>query len=212
MRITIVCTDRDHPVFPHLQRWCESRRSGHDITLTDAVDGLPGGDLLFLISCARIIGSAVRAAYSHTLVIHASDLPEGRGWSPIVWQLLEGRSEIAVTLLTAEEPVDSGDIWAKRWLHFEGHELADEINSALFLAELELMDFALEECKQIRPQPQDSSRASMYPRRGPDDSRLDPERSIAAQFDLLRVADPERYPAFFDLRGHRYEITIRKKV
>ena len=35
-------------------------------------------------------------------------------------------------------------------------------------------------------------------------------RSIAEQFDLLRVADPQRFPAFFDLRGHRYLVRIEK--
>ena len=42
------------------------------------------------------------------------------------------------------------------------------------------------------------------------DSRLDPSRSIAEQFDLLRVADPQRFPAFFDLRGHRYLVRLKK--
>jgi methionyl-tRNA formyltransferase len=27
---------------------------------------------------------------------------------------------------------------------------------------------------------------------------------------LLRVADPQRFPAFFDLRGHRYLVRIEK--
>jgi methionyl-tRNA formyltransferase len=49
-----------------------------------------------------------------------------------------------------------------------------------------------------------------YRKRIPEDSRIDPCGSIAGQFDLLRVADPERYPAFFDFRGHRYEIRLIK--
>jgi len=58
--------------------------------------------------------------------------------------------------------------------------------------------------------PQDERPPSYYRRRTPDDSRLDPSRSIAEQFDLLRVADPQRFPAFFDLRGHRYVVRIEK--
>jgi spore coat polysaccharide biosynthesis predicted glycosyltransferase SpsG len=34
--------------------------------------------------------------------------------------------------------------------------------------------------------------------------------SIAEQFDLLRVVDPEHYPAFFDYRGKRYIIKMEK--
>ena len=33
-----------------------------------------------------------------------------------------------------------------------------------------------------------------------------------AQFDLLRVVDTERYPAFFDCRGRRYIVKIEKAV
>ena len=198
-------------MFPHLANWCEHHRVEHNVTLTDSLDGLAGGDLLFLISCSRIVGPDVRRRYRHSLVIHASDLPEGRGWSPLVWMVLEGRSSIVVTLLEADDPVDSGKIWAKRRIHLEGHELHDEINNALFNVELELMDFAVEQCDVIKAQPQDDRQASWYPRRRPEDSRLDPERTLASQFDLLRVADPQRYPAYFELRGHRYEITIRKK-
>lgn len=211
MNITVVCTDRRHPVFPHLEQWCARHTGAHVVALTDSIDTLPGGDLLFLISCGKIVGPEIRATYRHALVIHASDLPEGRGWSPLVWQLLAGRQDIAVTLLAADDPVDSGAIWAKRWIHFEGHELFDEINAALFAAELELMDLALEQADHIRPQAQNADGASWHPRRKPDDSRLDPHQTLAAQFDMLRVADPERYPAFFELHGHRYEITLRKK-
>ncbi len=180
------------------------------MTLTTSLDKLVGGDLLFLISCSQIVRPELRRYYRHTLVVHASDLPQGRGWSPLIWQLLEGRTEIAVTLLEADDPVDSGKIWSKRWLHFEGHELFDEINQALFQAELELMDFAISQYEVIQAQAQDSQQASWYPRRHPEDSRLDPQLPLASQFDLLRVADPARYPAYFELRGYRYEITIRK--
>jgi methionyl-tRNA formyltransferase len=210
MRISVVCTDRQHPVFAELERWCAHRAEAHEVVLSDTLDGLPGGDLLFLISCSRIVTPALRARYRHSLVVHASDLPVGRGWSPLIWQILEGRQDVAVTLLEAQDPVDSGAIWTKRWLHFAGHELCDEINAALFAAELELMDYALAHCDALAPQAQDEARASWYRRRTPKDNRIDPHRSLAEQFDLLRVADPARYPAFFELRGQRYEISIRK--
>ncbi len=40
-----------------------------------------------------------------------------------------------------------------------------------------------------------------------------PARSVALDrraIRLLRVADPQRFPAFFDLRGHRYLVRIEK--
>jgi methionyl-tRNA formyltransferase len=210
LEIAVVCTDSTHPVFAHLARWCEQKRGEHKVILTTSLDKLAGGDLLFLISCSQIVRPELRRRYRHALVVHASDLPQGRGWSPLVWQVLEGRAEIAVTLLEADDPVDSGKIWFKHWLRFEGHELFDEINQALFKAELELMEFAIAHCDVIQAQVQDCDKASWYPRRHPEDSRLDPLQPLVTQFDLLRVADPARYPAYFELRGCRYEITIQK--
>jgi methionyl-tRNA formyltransferase len=210
MRISVVCTERRHPVFTVLERWCAILSSEHDVMLTDKVESLSGGDFLFLISCNAIVTSAVRARYCFSLVVHASELPEGRGWSPLIWQILEGRSDIVVTLLEAQEPVDSGPIWAQRSLHFAGHELFDEINSSLFAAEIELMDYAIANFNNIAPYTQDETQASWYRRRTPEDSRIDPQRSIAEQFNLLRIADPERYPAFFEIHGQRYNISIRK--
>ena len=54
-----------------------------------------------------------------------------------------------------------------------------------------------------RPQ---TGEASHYRRRRPADSRLDPELTLAEQFELLRVVDNDRYPAFFEWRGRRYEL------
>lgn len=210
MRISVLCSDVNHPVYPRLRTWCDARRGTHDVELVHRVADLAGGDLLFLVSCAEIVRRPVRERYRATLVIHASDLPQGRGWSPLVWQVSEGKNEIVVTLLEAEDAVDSGAIWHQVVLSLAGHELVDEIHDALFAAELTLMDFAVENLEQIEPRAQDGRSPTYYRRRTPEDSRVDPERSIAEQFDLLRIADPLRYPAFFDYRGQRYEIHLKK--
>lgn len=209
MKVSVLCSSQTHPVYAHLARWREARGREHEIELVETAARLPGGDLLFLISCHEVIGPEQRARYRACLVVHASNLPHGRGWSPLVWQILEGRNEIPVTLLEAGDTLDSGDIWHQVWLRFDGHELVDEMHVALFAAELELMDYALAHLDSIRPTPQ-SGTPTHYRRRTPEDSRLDMNRSLAEQFNLLRVADPLRYPAFFDYLGHRYELRIKK--
>jgi methionyl-tRNA formyltransferase len=211
VKISVVCSDVAHPIYPHLQHWCADRSGAHSVELVARIAELSGGDLLFLISCSEIVPVALRSRYQASLVIHASDLPAGRGWSPLVWQILEGKTDIAVTLLEATDPVDSGAVWQQRWLHFDGTELCDEINQALFAAELELMDYALENMSKVQPQPQHEAGASWYPRRSPEASKLDPKRSLAEQFDLLRVADPDRYPAYFEYRGASYDIVIKRR-
>ena len=210
MRIALVCSDPAHPVMPWLARWRDRHGGAHEIALHRRASELGAGDLLFLVSCTEMIGPEVRARFGHVLVLHASDLPEGRGWSPHVWAILAGAEEITVSLLEATEPVDSGAIWAKRRVAIPRHALHDEIHAALFDAELALMDEALRLAADPQPEPQPEEGATWHRRRRPADSEIDPERSIAAQWDALRIADPERYPAFFRLHGHRYAITLRK--
>jgi len=53
--------------------------------------------------------------------------------------------------------------------------------------------------------------ASHYRRRRPADSQLDPERSLAEQFNLLRVVDNQHYPAFFNWRGRRLRLQVQSE-
>lgn len=208
MKITLLCSDIHHPIRPWLQVWKERHETAHEIEIIERRAEAAGGDFLFLISCHEIIGADVRQRYGRVLVIHASDLPERRGWSPHVWAILAGESVLTVSLLEADDAVDSGDIWSKVKIRLTGTEVCHEINRLLFDSELELMDWAIANRAAVRPEPQDGSRATYVRRRMPEDSRVDPDRSVAEQFDLLRTADPERYPAFFDYRGRRFKLVL----
>ncbi len=210
MNIDILCSDSSHPINRYLNKWIFERNSIHNLQLLRSKAELSGGDLLLLISCHELIDNKTRSLYKSTLVIHASDLPNGRGWSPHVWQILEGKNDITVTLLEAEDELDSGSIWAQEIMELEGHELSDEIEKKLFSIELKLMDFALKNWNNVEPRMQDNKISTYYPRRTPNDSYLDPDKSLSEQFDLLRVVDSKRYPAFFDFRGHRYYLNISK--
>ena len=211
MKISILCTDSSHPVVGDLRTWVNKMSiNGHNVSIVFETSKLVGGDVLFLVSCSQMVHDAERNKYKATLVLHASDLPKGRGWSPYVWSILEGAKQITVSLLEAAEPVDSGQIWLKTTFSLEGHELLDEINSKLFEAELYLMTEAVEHYFDIRPTMQIGESGEYMKKRTPADSRLDPHKSIAEQFNLLRVVDSERYPAFFEYQGCRYLIKIEK--
>ena len=209
LKICILCSDRRHPINPWLDRFQTELRDWHDVRIVSGASEVGDGDFLFLISCHEIIRTQIRRRFRHTLVIHASALPAGRGMSPHVWQVLEGKNFFAVSLLNAEDLVDSGDIWKQIEVQFGDDELFDEINGRLFDAETELMRWAIENCDRCTPRPQVGT-PSYYRRREPADSQIDPRQSIAEQFNLLRIADPERYPAFFELHDQRYMITIKK--
>lgn len=211
MKITILCNNASHPVNSWLKSWVDANSTAHIVELVQDKARACGGDILFLISCNQIISNDVRDRYRSTLVIHASDLPKGRGWSPHIWQIIQGANQITLSLLEAEDQVDTGRIWKKARLSIDGTWLYDEVNKALFEAELALMDFAVENLNLVVPDQQNTTiEPTYYLKRTADDSCLDPTKSIAEQFDQIRVSDPNRFPAYFDFRGQRYRLTIEK--
>jgi methionyl-tRNA formyltransferase len=79
------------------------------------------------------------------------------------------------------------------------------------MVELELMSDAVKAFGNIQVISQGKTKGEYFRKRTPDDSRLDPHKTIAEQFELIRVADSVRHPAFFDYLGHRYLLKIEKK-
>jgi methionyl-tRNA formyltransferase len=207
--VSILCTDPDHPVNSWLTAWAQREAGRARTEIRRNCAELVGGDFLFLVSCHQIIRKPVRDLYRHTLVLHASALPKGRGMSPHVWQILEGAERITLSLLDAEDALDSGAIWHQADIAFDCTELHQEINRKLFDAEVAMMSWALEHCDTNVPRPQQGE-GSFYRKRSPADSQIDPTLPLVESFDLLRVADPDRYPAFFEHRGQKYRIRLDK--
>jgi methionyl-tRNA formyltransferase len=170
-----------------------------------------GYDIVFILSYHHIIPKKVLEQNRHNLVIHASALPYGKGWAPMFWQILEGKDQIPFTMFEASDGVDNGNIYMKKVLTLSGYELNEELRK-------KQADFIIEMCleflknydiyKESRPQ---SGEESFYPKRAAKDSELDINKSIKEQFNLLRIANNEEYPAFFDIDGHRYTLKIARE-
>lgn len=211
MKISLLCNDSSHPVNEYLVNWINHNSDFHEISLLRNKTDLIGGDILFLVSCSDIIKADERKKYKYCLLLHASDLPRGRGWSPHVWEIINGAEQITVSLLEVEQKVDSGRIWKKITTAVPKHALWNEINEIIFSLEIDLIDLAVNSFYKIKPKTQASNVIPTYfKRRSPLDSRLDPGKSIKDQFDSIRVCDPLRYPAFFEMHGERFKLIIEK--
>ena len=138
--------------------------------------------------------------------LKASALPKGKGWSPLTWQILEGKNKIPLTLFEANDKIDDGDIYFKDILELKGGELIQEIRKKLSV-KLEELIFKFLNDKNPKPIKQKGSE-TMYPRRNYNDSYLDSQKSISEQFNLLRVCDNEKYPAFFIHNNKKYILKI----
>ena len=211
MKVSVLCTDPHHPVNKYLLEWkVKMALHGNLVSIHRERSELTSGTILFLVSCSELVTQQDRAKYDKALVLHASDLPQGRGWSPYIWEILKGSNVLDVCMIEAVDPVDSGDIWFKERIYLEGHELLPEINERLFEIELALMTRAINEFGAIQPRPQVGETNSYCRRRTQEDSRLDVGKSLAEQFNTLRVVDSDRFPAFFEYAGRRYLLKIEK--
>jgi hypothetical protein len=190
----------------------ELRGRGHEVDVVTKAQEIRRADLVFFLSFWSLANREVLDRATHSLVVHASDLPKGRGWSPLTWQILAGENRIPVRLFEAEPAVDAGDIHGSMDIVFEGHELLDELRLRLLEATFELCSAFVKHYPACIPlRKNQSGDESFYPRRTSEDSRLNPDSTLAAQFNLLRTVDNASYPAFFDYAGHTYELHIHKR-
>ena len=166
------------------------------------------GDVLVLLSCNRIFKKLELNTYN--LVVHESDLPKGKGWSPMSWQVIEGKNKIPITLFEASEHVDAGGYYIKDEILLSGHELVEEIRELQAKKSFEMI-FKFLKSNPLPELIEQNGKETFYKRRKPINSKLDEKKSIGENFNLLRVCDNENYPAFFEYMGNQYVLKIYKK-
>lgn len=209
LRITLLLDNPSSWYAPYAESLRVELARHHDVSLVHSPTDISPGDCAFFLSCEGIIKKNILDRNRHNLVIHSSPLPSGKGWSPLTWQILEGKNDITNTLFEAVERVDAGSIYFQDVMHFEGHELLEELHKIQGESVNRLALRFVAEYFSLRGRAQEG-KESFYPRRSAADSRLDPSGTIAKQFDLFRIADNGKYPVFFDHRGHRYVLKIYK--
>lgn len=183
------------------------QRLNHKVVLRHSAKEVNEGDVLCLLACEQIFKDLHKNKYN--LVVHESALPKGKGWSPVSWQVLEGKKRIPVTLFEADKKVDSGVIYNQKDIVLKGDELWPEIKQKQGEISIELILEFIDQYPNIIGVPQIGDE-SFYEKRTANSSKLNVNKSIQDQFDLLRICDNQRYPAFFEMDGIKYFFKIYK--
>ena len=170
-------------------------------------DEVCGFDVVFLLGYTAILSNDFLQRNSLNLVVHESDLPKGKGFAPVQWQLLEGCSEITISLIEAAEKFDSGDIFQQLKIAFDGTELYDEIREKQAIATIDIISDFLTSYPNISRSKQ-IGEESFYPKRTSADGELDISKTIQENFNLLRVGNNEAWPSFFYYKGVKYILKI----
>ena len=84
-------------------------------------------DIVFVLGYTKKLSKSFLKNNKYVLIVHESDLPKGKGFSPMQWQILENKNKIKVCLFVAAISFDSGDILLRDTISLDGTELYKEI-------------------------------------------------------------------------------------
>ena len=138
-----------------------------------------------------------------TVIFHMTDLPYGRGGSPLQNLIQRGHSSTVLTALRCGASLDAGDVYLKQPLSLQGS--AEEI----FLRADGFIEQMIE--RIVREEPIATSQQGeplLFSRRTPAQSNLAicQEGNLSAWYDQIRMLDAEGYPhAFLEMNGMRLE-------
>jgi len=165
--------------------------------------------IVFIINYTKILNSNFLKQNRLNLIIHASNLPKGKGLAPLQWQILEKKNKISVCLLEAAKKFDSGRIFLKDHVLFKGDELYDEIRYLEAKVIIKMIKFFLKKYPNVSSKKQ-IGKSTFYKKRNPNDSELNIDISIKKQFNKMRIANNEKWPSFFYYKNKKYIIKIFK--
>jgi methionyl-tRNA formyltransferase len=159
---------------------------------------------VFFPHWSYIIPSEIHGAFE-CVIFHMTDLPYGRGGSPLQNLILRGHQETQISALRCISELDAGPIYMKRLLSLEGSA------SEIFLRAADVVQQMIEEivCTEPLPEPQDGE-PTVFQRRTPEQSNLQKANLLTLKdlFDFIRMLDAPTYPlAFLEHGGFLFEFS-----
>jgi methionyl-tRNA formyltransferase len=144
------------------------------------------------------------------VVFHMTDLPFGRGGSPLQNLILRGIKKTKISAIKPVEELDAGPIYMKRPLSLAGS--AEDIYKRASKIIFEIMIPYLLKNK-VKPKPQ-KGKIVIFKRRTPEESKIPEDITFEKVYDYIRMLDAEGYPpAFLETKNLKFEFkhAIKRK-
>ena len=158
---------------------------------------------IFFLHWNWIVPTAIWKEYE-CVCFHMTDVPYGRGGSPLQNLILAGHTQTMLTALRMVKEMDSGPVYAKRPLSLDGP--AEEIYLRAGKLSLEIIQWMIEH--NPKPMPQEGEVVT-FKRRKPEQSSLPAVGGLRNAYDFIRMLDADGYPNAFVEHGD-YRINFRK--
>lgn len=183
----------------------------HEISIIESEDGLfydavrdNNPDYIFFPHWSTMIPKEIYEKY-RCVVFHMTDLPFGRGGSPLQNLIVRGYTETKISAIKVVEELDAGPVYFKEPLSLEGSAQDIYIRASDIIFNNMIPRFFDEE---IIPSPQ-TGEVTVFKRRLPEDSRLEKHMSMDKVYDHIRMLDAEGYPAA-NIEMGSYKIEFRE--
>ena len=137
------------------------------------------------------------------VVFHMTDLPFGRGGTPLQNLIQRGIYETKLTAFKCVKELDAGDIYLKKNLSLFGSAEEIYLRAAFLVKEMiiEMVKTSPTPTKQV-------GEVTEFKRRKPEDGAINDLNSLEKIFDYIRMLDAETYPpAFLDTKNLHLEFT-----
>lgn len=137
------------------------------------------------------------------VIFHMTDVPFGRGGSPLQNLISRGIYETKISALRCEHELDAGPVYLKRPLSLHG--TAEEI----YIRAARQIETMIADMVNSKPIPQEQTGEIVaFPRRKPQESSIAELDSLEKVFDYIRMLDAEGYPqAFIETERLRFEFS-----
>jgi len=138
------------------------------------------------------------------VIFHMTDLPYGRGGSPLQNLIIRGHQKTVISAIQCVEEVDAGPVYLKKPLSLEGS--AEEI----FIRASEVIEEMIVEMLKTNPKPiPQKGKVVRFQRRKPEDGDWSKAESLDGVFDHIRMLDAEGYPPAF-IRIGKYKLEFSR--
>ena len=180
-----------------------------DLKISYEIEKKSNIDLLFVIGYTKKINPRELKKYKNKLIIHESNLPNGRGFSPIKNQILKKIYKIKCCLIECIDKIDGGDIYEKDYLIVNKNDLYDDIRLKQFKITIKLINKLLKKYPNIKGKKQ-IGKPSYFKRLNEKSDQIDISKNIVSLFDLLRSTDYTKHQNYFFINNKKYFIRISK--
>ena len=161
---------------------------------------------IFFPHWSWLIPNAIHSRYE-CVVFHMTDLPFGRGGSPVQNLILRGKKNTVISALRVTDGLDAGPIYFKVALDLRG-SAENILKKASGLIYRKMIPHFL----KYRPLPvAQRGRAVSFSRRKPSQSMIPGNADVNEFYDFIRMLDAEGYPpAFLETAKVRLEFSKAK--